>query len=137
MNFDAYWERLVNRVHRDKEVLHGPEALFYRLSSIRGETSVGGVQTYFDERFREFDADMKALESVGLDRLAALYRRARVLLFGGEPLTEATVFARLDRDDDDEPAELEQIHEELTPRLDELEAVRDALGVSAGLYEPG
>ena len=136
MNYDGYWRQLVDRVHRRKEVLQGDEAVFHRLTSIRGETYVGGIQTYFDERFAEFEKDMAALEVVGLHATAAVYRRARTLLYGDAPLTEATVYAYLERDDPGwEPPGLAELQADLLPLLDELEDVRDAFGLKAGFYD--
>ena len=135
MNHDEYWERLVDRVHRGKEILKGDEAVFHRLTAIRRETYRGGIQTYFDERFAQFEEDMRALETVGLHRTGALYRRARTLLYGDAPLTEATVYAWLDRDGADEPSGLVELQDEVWSLLDELEDVTDAFGLKAGLYE--
>jgi hypothetical protein len=136
MNYDEYWERLVDRVHRGKETLHGDEDVFRRLTMIRRETHIGGIQTYFDERFSEFEEDMQALEAVGLHHIAAVYRRARTLLYGDALLTAATVFAWLDRDDaDEEPSGLAEVRNEVWPLLDELEDVTDRFGLKAGFYD--
>jgi hypothetical protein len=142
MNFDRYWERLVDRVHRGEEVLRGDEAMVWRLSAILGESYTGGIQGYFAERFAEFEEDMRALESVQLADLAAIYRSARRILYADAPLDESIVNAWLYREPDDprtpiEEAAIATLTEQIGPRLDELEEVRDTIGVRSGLYEPG
>ena len=137
MNFDKYWTSLVDRVHRDHEVLQGEEALFYRLSAIRGETFTNGLHGYFSERWTQFEADLAALRSAGFGDLAALYQEARSLLFGDMPLDEENVGEALDRylDDEELSDEVDGIHADIVEQLDDLEDYRDQLGLRAGFYK--
>ena len=140
MDFDKYWESLVNRVYREQAVLQGDEERFYRLSCIYGETMVNGIESYFERRFDEFAADMDALRSSGFGELASEFDLARQLMFGAAPLdrgtVEATVTRLLDETVESEPIleGLNKIYKRIIPLLEGLADYKYSMGIAAGLF---
>ena len=143
MNFDEYWQRLVDRVHHHHETLRGKEEVFYRLSCIIGETFVDGMEAYFERRFEQFDADMDALCAAGFSDVASDFRSASLLMFGESPLTknnvEKVVQTLLDETAEARPIlhEIERIYRRVIPRLGAVADYRDRFGQSAGFYTEG
>jgi hypothetical protein len=140
MDFDTYWKLLVDRVHRQKEVLCGPDELVYRLTCIYGETMVDGIEAYFERRFDEYDRDIEVLTDHGFSDIAADFDQARIIMFGDAPLNEATIAPVIDRllDEDDstenERRQIGVIYDCLIERLPELLERRDEIGVANGLF---
>ena len=140
MNFDEYWHSLVERVYSGQAVLHGDEERFYRLSCIYGETMVDGIEAYFERRFDECEADMKALRREGFRELASEFELARMLLFGTAPLNresvEAVTSRLLDETGESEPvlAEISRIYDRVIPQLERLADYRYDLGLAACLF---
>jgi hypothetical protein len=141
MSFDQYWKTLVQRVANQREVLQGDEDAFYRLSCIVGETMVGGLAAYFDNRWMEFDADMQALEASGFSDVAVNFRAARELIFGDALLDADVVYdgvAKLfDESDEAQPmiAKVDAVNDELIPRFKDVGDARDRIGIANGFYE--
>lgn len=140
-DFDTYWQRLIDRVYNQREVLRGAEELVYRLTCIYGETMVDGIEAYFERRCDEYERDMAALKENGFADIATDFAEARRALFGDLPLTDEAinpVLDRLLRDDTDLEVERKQIHaiyDRLIDRLPELLDRRDAIGVANRLFE--
>jgi hypothetical protein len=140
MDFDTYWEQLVERVYKGHEVLFGKEELFYRLSCIYGETMVDGIEAYFDRRFDEFEADMEALQGTGLHGVATEFQRARKVIFGDvaldQPTVQVMVRKLLDGKDDVQPilAKIDSIYRQLIPQLELLADYKYEFGLRQGLY---
>jgi hypothetical protein len=140
--FDDYWKSLIDRVYKQHQQLEGQEALFYRLSCIYGETMVDGIEAYFERRFKEFDADMRALESIGFADVASDFDQARQRMFGDVPLEQSTVeeaidkFSAWEEADEEHPAiiQLGEIYRRLIPRLEELDEHKFKLGAGEGFY---
>jgi hypothetical protein len=140
MDFDTYWTQLVDRVYRRREVLFGKEELFYRWSCIYGETMIDGIESYFERRFDQFEADMEALRTAGFADVASEFEGARKLIFGDAPLDDtgvrATVGKLLDESDDVQPilAEIDNIYRRLIPRLEILAEYKYEYGLRERLY---
>jgi hypothetical protein len=144
MDFDAYWRQLVDRVYNQKEILVGNEELFYRWSCIFGETMVDGIESYFERRFDQFDADIAALQTAGFPEIAAEFQQARQVMFGDSPLdseiVELTIQNLLDETEEALPisAEIDTIYRRLIPRLNALAEYRYEFGLRENLYsDPG
>lgn len=140
MDFDAYWKRLVDRVYKEKEELTGPDAVFYRLTSIRGETMVGGMESYFERRHEEFEADMQLLEELGFSDLAKDFRDARTVMFGNKALSreemEEIHMQFLEEDPSLEAAQnqINAIYRRVIEKIDALDDYRMDYGVKNGLF---
>lgn len=140
MDFDEYWDNLIDRVYRDQVELQGAEERFYRLSCIYGETMVDGIEAYFERRFREFPADMAALRSEGFGELASEFELARELLFGSAPLdrdtVETTTMRLLDETEETEPllAELGKVYDRVVPQMERLAEYKYSFGLATGLF---
>jgi hypothetical protein len=140
MNFDEYWEGLVNRVYGEEAELRGDEERFYRLSCIYGETMVDGIESYFERRFDEFPADMEALRGEGFGELASEFGLARELLFGSAPLdreiVEATITRLLEEAEETAPvlAEIREVYGRIIPQMRRLAEHKHSLGLAAGLF---
>ena len=143
MDFDAYWRQLVSRVHHHHEELHGCEALFFRWSCIYGETMVDGIESYFDRRFDQFDADMAALRSAGFADVAQDFVQARQVMFGIAPLDEELIERTARRLLEESPAaqqtldQIGTIYERMIPRLEELAEHKYQFGLREHLYSEG
>jgi hypothetical protein len=139
-DFDSYWEDLNRRVYQEKEELEGTERLFYRLSIVRGDLYTEGFEAYFEFQYEHFDEDQQYLEANGFGAVAQALREARKLMFGEQALTHDTVYAVLTDlyDEEGEPGELagqlEEMMDDLLPRLDEVQEFRDQLGLREGYY---
>jgi len=140
MNFDQYWQQLVGRVYRDHAILQGDEERFYRLSCIYGETMVDGIESYFERRYDEFAADMKALRSAGFGELAAEFELASKLLFGSATLDGKTVEATMKRvlDETEGPEhvlkKIGKIYDRIIPQLEQLADYKYSFGLEVGLF---
>jgi hypothetical protein len=140
MDFNEYWLSLVNRMYREQAELKGDEDRFYRLCCIYGETTVDGIESYFERRFDEFGADMEALQSEGFGELASEFELARKLLFGSTPLdsqfVEATITRLSDEGKESAPvlAELSKIYDHLIPQLEQLADYKYSFGLAVGLF---
>jgi hypothetical protein len=140
MNFDAYWHQLVNRVLIHHEELQGSEALFYRWSCIYGETMVDGIESYFERRFDQFDADKAALRAAGFADVAQDFDEARQAMFGSaqldRELVELTVRRLLEESAAVQPTLrlIGRIYERMIPRLEELAEHKYEFGLREHLY---
>lgn len=141
MNFDTYWGQLVDRVYKKKEELTGADEVFYRLTCIRGETMVSGTEAYLERRYPEFAADMRVLDESGLQDLAGEFRKARIVLFGEQPLDPdqvADIYMLLLDEDPSMAAiqeQLDAISERVIGKIDALDDYRMDYGVRNGLFE--
>ncbi|MCC9607557.1 hypothetical protein LOC68_12145 [Blastopirellula sp. JC732] len=146
MDFETYWTNLVHRVFDEQETLCGPDELIYRLTSIYGETMVNGIFGYFDQRFLEYDHDLRLLRACGYNDIADDFAKARHLMFGETPLSEESVnevFERLAEDEENpspssESAELDVIYDRLIERLPQLlvERIRSASRTNSSSRTP-
>jgi hypothetical protein len=140
MNLDAYWTELVNRIYHQKEVLKGNEELYYRWSVIVGDTLRDGIESYFERRYEEFEADMAALQTAGFPEIAAEFQQARQVMFGESPLdsevVERVIQDLLDETDEALPisAEIDVIYRRLIPRLETLSEYKHEFGLREKLY---
>lgn len=139
-DFDSYWEDLNRRVYKEKEELEGTERLFDRLSIIRGDLYTEGFDSYFQFQYDHFDEDQRYLEEHGFDVVAQALRDARTLLFGERELTHETIYDVLTElyDEEGEPNpladQLQEMMDDVLPRLDEIQEFRDQLGLREGYY---
>jgi hypothetical protein len=140
MDFDDYWENLINRVYHKRERLIGNEDIFYRLSCIYGENMVDGIESYFERRCDEFTADMEALRKSGFDELVFEFECARNLLFDSKPLNrkivEPIILKLLDETEESEPVikEIGKIYDRIIPQLQILSDYNYSFGLEKGLF---
>jgi hypothetical protein len=143
MSFTTYWAQLVDRALVRQEELHGNEELFYRWSCIYGETMVDGIESYFERRFDQFDADMAALRVAGFADVAQEFENARQVIFGSAPLDKEVVESTIRRLLDESPAtqptlhKIGQIYDRMIPRLEDLAEFRCQFGLREQLYSEG
>ena len=137
-----YWRQLSQRERVDEEVLKGPERLFYNLAIVRGELYTGSFPSYFEYNAHNYEEHLSDLEMTGFGDIAEALRKARMMLFGDQPITHDIIYSVLDMlygedEEHEDPLaeELEAMRDELMPRLDELTDYRDQLGLREGFYE--
>ena len=141
MDTDTYWNNLVDRVHRDHEVLSGAEDTYWRLSCIFGETMVDGIEAYFDRRWAEFEVDMAVLRAQGHGLIADIFQEAKVVIFGRSPLIAETVRKQItkllqeDEEDRNTLAKIGEIYTKLIPQLEDMSAHTHRFGLEHKLYE--
>ena len=142
-DYDTYWRQLLDRVYKDKEALQGSELMFYRLCTIAGDAYSSGIAEYFEHNWQEFDRDAEYLAQNGFDDIASALRNARKLLFGNVALTQEIVDASLDEywETSGEEGEgplyeaLDEMREDLMPRLEELMDYKNELGLREKFYK--
>ena len=140
MNFDEYWENLINRVYHKREQLNGDEDIFYRLSCIYGETMVDGIEAYFERRCDQFNADMNALHKSGFNELVSEFEHARNLIFGSAPLNletvEPVIRKLLNETEESEPIlkEIGKIYDRIIPQLEILADYKYSFGLKKGFF---
>lgn len=141
MDFDSYWKDVIDRVYHRNEPLAGPEELVYRLTCIYGETMVDGIEAYFERRYDEYEADLRALRDIGFSEITADFDEARQVMFGDLPLTESSITPVVDQllqQDETVEGISEQvgvIYDRLVERLPRVLERRDEIGVVNGLFQ--
>ena len=138
--FDEYWERLAKRGDERHRRLEGPERVFWRLSAVRGEIYSGGIVAYFDRQFEHFEDDLLILKESSFEDVSILLSEAKGILYGDRPLTQETIdegTSAYFEWPDDSPLydRLNDLHELLYPRCDDIEDYRNALGLREGFYD--
>ena len=141
MDFDTYWNDLIDRIYNQKIKLQGAEADLYRLTCIYGETMVDGVEAYFERRYEEYDTDMKLLSRFGFNSIASDFHQVKTIMFGDEEMTKEVVIPVVDRlleeyeNDKHILEKINEIYDRLIDSLPSILKVRDQIGVDNNFYE--
>jgi hypothetical protein len=148
LTFDEYWDNLIRKIYVPRTGKENQNALkelstndliFYRLGCIRGETTVDGVQAYFERRFNEFESDMKLLTENGFQDLAEKYYRVKMIMFGENILTEEFIDEYFEEyyssDNDEMEKEIDDVSMEIIKIIEErFDNYRIEFGIKNGLF---
>lgn len=116
------------------------EQVFHDLTTVIGDLLRDGLDGYFSRNYTVFDRHLNTLREHGFADFANELERARLLLFGEEPLTRDVVDESLESYlDADEAGEGNEVLEELLDGLWErcyaVGEYKDAFGMQQGFYE--
>jgi Domain of unknown function (DUF4375) len=88
------WLRLVERVYDTAtgfEGLSEPEKRYFAVQVVDGEVHNGGFEQYFfNSSASDYDLAVAGLEEMGAERVLALLRSARQVLFDDDPVPQDT-----------------------------------------------
>jgi hypothetical protein len=140
LSFDEYWEKIINKVFHSKEELSANDLLFYRLTCIRGEIMVDGIESYFERRFDEFKNDMNLLNEIGFKDIAEILYIIKRKMFGENELNEEIVNEIVEKLLDEDPNYMEIQNEinksylEIIEKIDRLDKYRMEYGIKNKLF---
>ena len=141
MKFDEFWGKLVDKAVSDVDSLSEEEATFYRLTCIRGETMVDGIEAYFERRFSDYEKDMATLEEHGFKDLANDYRHAKSIMYGDNHLTEELVEDISEKLLDEDPSmedvqqKIDEKYQKIIDKTEKLDEYRIDFGIKKGFFE--
>ena len=149
MTFDEYWENLFEKIYDQKSGLKlsklktnlsKADLTLYRLTCIRGETMVNGIEAYFEQRFEEFENDMNILKEIGFQSLAEKYYNVKKIMFDEKEFTRQNFVKIFDGLLNEEPEyiimqeKIDKMYSNVIAEIGKLDDYRLEFGIKNGLF---